>query len=260
MDFLLLLSCGRALPPALDEPAYLAELQAQRPDLVVQHQGSVRDPAWQALVIRPRFRAELLAGNDRTYETIVAREYTDAERASDASWAQSLRDAELAFDPTDRVARGGYDTRAYASYRQGDAARDADGFDYKAFFELADFHTSLSAARYAGFAERLGAVGFRGDSKIDLRPGAVRFEYNDVIVHAPSIDLARCAEAVGIAWFGAAIEHIARGVDPPPAGKPLDWHHFLLTGGFGQLPAAVRDFVQYRTPVAGIEICPEPGG
>ncbi len=250
-----------APPPVLDQPRWLADLTAARPDLMRQHHGSVRDPAWQALVVRPRYRPELLADPTLTYEDLVAREYTPADRAEDAAWAQSLRDAQAASTPTANVAPGGYDLLSYASYRVGPPMRPASDtiLDYKVFFEIADPPRTLTPDAYAAFTARLDAAGFQGDSKIDLRPGQTRFQYNDVIVHAPSIAMALCAEAVGIAAFSPRVEHVARGVDVRVDGKPTDWHHFLLTGRFGELPAVVRDFVGYTPPIATLAACPRGG-
>lgn len=263
MWLILVLACTRPsapLPtpvPTVDQPAWLAELVAHRPGLVRLHEGSVQDPAWEALVLRPRYRAAFLASETETVETLLAREYTDAQRTSDVSWVRSLRDARGAFVPTATIDLGGYDGRAYVGYRLGPRiAYDADGLVYKAFFEFSDFQRSLSAERYAGFVAALEALGFRGDSKIDLRSGRTRFQYNQLIVHAPSIEMARCAEAVGLAYFGDEVEHVARGVDVVGDGRPLDWHHFLLTGRYAALPDSVRDFVAYRLPVADRTVCP----
>lgn len=259
---LALLACGStgAPVPHLDEPAWLDELAARRPDLLTTPTGSVSDPAWQALVVRPRYRPELLGSERLTYAMIVAREYTEAQRVSDARWAQSLRDAQAAFPPGPAVAVAGYDPRAYVGYRVGPATRPVRSgpiVSYKAFFELTDFQASLSADRYAGFVDRLAALGFRGDSKIDLRPGQVRFQYNNLIVHAPSMEMARCAEAAGLEHFGRELAHTARGVDALVDGEPTNWHHFLLTGRYHELPAAVRDFVEYREPPPSLTACPQ---
>jgi hypothetical protein len=215
------------------------------------------DPAWHALVVRPRYRERLASGAD-TYETLVAREYTDADRASDASWTRALRVAQQAFVPTATVAPAGYDLRAYVGYRVGPPIPTPAGpvLDYKVFFEFDDFRASLSPERYAGFVARLDEVGFHGDSKIDLRPGRVRFQYNDLIVHAPSIRMAACAEATGRAYFEDEIAHVGRGVDVRVGGRPTDWHHFLLSGRYDDLPIEARDFVEYRVPVGSASRCP----
>jgi hypothetical protein len=276
MVVLLLVGCGTSSPrvpgppvpvvheapgepvPFLDEPAWLEELLERRARIMMMHEGSITDPAWQALVLRPRYRAAFLASDTDTYDAIVALEYTEEQRAGDAAWATALQDAQTAFVATPSIAPAGYDLRSYVGYRVGpELPRQSDDkvVDYKAFLEFSDFRRSLTPARYAGFVARLDARGFRGDSKIDLRPGQVRFQYNNVIIHAPSIDMARCAEAVAIEYFGAELEHIARGIDAVVGRKTNDWHHFLLTGSYDELPAAVRDFVEYRAPVAHVSIC-----
>lgn len=220
---------------------------------------SMRDPAWQALVLRPQYRAELLASDTLTYETLVAREYGVEDRASDAAWARSMRDAQTAFVSTPAIAVAGYPVEVYVGYRVGPRPRlEPDGLvlSYKAFIEVRDFQQALSPERYAGFVARLDAHGLWGDSKISLRPGQVRFQYNNVIVHAPTLGMALCAEAVGVAYFGAAVKHVGRGIDAKIGPEAMDWHHFLLTGRYGELPSRVQDFIEYRTPVATLASCP----
>lgn len=230
----------------LDATDWLETLRAGRPELVTQHDGGIDDPAWQALVIRPRYRDELL-GSETTYEGLVARDYSAAQRSSDAAWAERLRDAQRSLPATPTLRPAGYPIEAYVGYRVGPKGPLVDpiGVTYKVFFELDDFQTALAPDRYVAFSRALEQAGFVGDSKIDLRPGQVRFQYNNVIVHAPSVEMAECAEAIGLAYFGGQVLHVARGVD----ADGLDWHHFLLTGRFGQLPPQVRAFVHHREPL-----------
>jgi hypothetical protein len=234
----------------LDATAWLAALQSHRPELVAQHVGRIDDPGWQALVIRPQHRAELL-GSSATYATVVEREYDAVERVVDLDWAQQQRDAQRAHAPTATLRAAGYPPQAYVGYRVGPevALRDERGLSYKVFFELEDFRTSLAPDLYLGFSRALEEAGFVGDSKLSLRPGQLRFQYNNVIVHAPSMAMAECAEATGLAYFSGQLLHVARGVDVWADGRGLDWHHFLLTGRFGGLPAEVQAFVQHREPL-----------
>lgn len=250
-------ACSTPTAPTLDQQAYYEQLISRRPELMVQHGESVRDPAWQALVIRPAYREEVLS-TGATYQSILEREYTAVLRAGDAGWASSLRDGQKAHSPTSTLSAAAYPIDVYVGYRIGThVPRDADGYSFKAFLELADFERSLTAERYLAFSEALERAGFQGDSKIDLRPGQVRFQYNNIIVHAPSAAMAQCAEAVGLAFFGRDIAHIARGVDAPPGPgeTATDWHHYLLRGGFSRLTETVRDFIQYRRAPSA---CPNP--
>lgn len=251
-------ACATPTAPTLDQQAYYEQLVSRRPELMVRHGESVRDPAWQALVIRPAYREEILS-TAATYQSILEREFTADLRTSDAAWASSLRDGQKRHPPTSTLDAAGYPIDVYVGYRIGrrPMPRDADGYTFKAFLELADFQGSLTPERYLGFSEALERAGFQGDSKIDLRPGQVRFQYNNVIVHAPSAAMAQCAETVGLAFFAGEIAHIARGVDaaPGPGETATDWHHYLLRGGFSRLTDPVKDFIAYRglpTP------CPNP--
>jgi hypothetical protein len=238
-----------AAPPILDEVDWLDDLTAARPNLVAKSDAGIYDPAYAALVIRPAYREEIRTST-ATYASIVAREYTADARKEDDIWATSLRDAQRRFRPHRRSRVASYALEAYTGYAVGDGLQDENGVTYKVFLEVKDHVTTLSAASWLGFVDALDTAGFVGDTKIDLRPGVTRFRYNDVIVHAPSIAAARCAEAVGVAYFGAAILHVARGIDPPPSNGPIDWHHFLLTGAFGKLPRNIQDFVRYVGPDA----------
>src|SRR3712207_6827480 len=90
---------GRAVP-TLDEAAWLAELRARRPELLREGNGSVRDPGWLALTLRPEYRQALL---DHVYEdpaALIDAEYADDQRAADEAWASTLREAHRAFVPT----------------------------------------------------------------------------------------------------------------------------------------------------------------
>ncbi len=56
-----LLALPGATVPVLDERAWLDQLLAHRPALVMPHEGTMQDPAYWALVIKSRYRDELLA-------------------------------------------------------------------------------------------------------------------------------------------------------------------------------------------------------
>jgi len=244
---------GRVQPasvPALDATLWFEQLRQERPMLMTQHDGGIDDPAWQALVIRPRFRDPLIYGR-ATYATVLEREYTGNLEEADGRWAEDLRDAQLALEPSDTLYPSGYPIQQYVGFRTGPRGPwpHERGFTYKTFFEVDDILTTLTPERVVGFARELERVGFEGDFKIDLRRGQARFQYNNVIVHAPTMPMAECAESTGLRWFAGHLLHVAHGVDVKtgPDG-PLDWHHFLLTGKFHELPTDVQAFARHRTP------------
>jgi hypothetical protein len=245
--------------PALDATVWFEQLTQARPGLMKQHTGGIKDPAWQALVIRPRYRNELLNGSGATYETIVARDLVPDLEDADATWAEDLRLAQLALVPSDTLYPSGYPIQAYVGFRTGTRGpwNKDRGLSYKTFFEVDDLHTTLSPDRVVGFARELERVGFVGDFKIDLRRGQVRFQYNNVIVHAPTMAMAECAEATGLRWFAGQLLHVAHGLDVVTTSGPLDWHHFLLTGKFHELPEDVQAFARHQTPHP-TSTCPGP--
>jgi hypothetical protein len=255
LGLLPLLALPGSTVAVLDERAWLDELVAHRGALMMQHEGTMQDPAYWALVIKPKYRAELLTSPTATWDSILTREYTDALRASDRAWAESLRVVERAVQPTATL-RSFSNLDQNAGYGLGTGAPyDAAGLHYKVFYDFTDFQKSLTGERVLGFAKELDRRGFQGDFKIGLTPGT-RYIYNDIILHAPSIAMGLCAEAVGLAWFGSELDHIARGLDVVVRSKPYDWHHYLLTGWFDQLPADAKDYVGYRVPVPE-KVCPD---
>lgn len=240
--------------PVLDERAWLEQLVVHRPALMMQHEGTMKDPAYWALVIKPKYRDEMLSDLTATWDTIIARENTDAVKASDLAWAAAARAVHAAVQPTAtiRPARawdtgGGYAIRKSASW-------DDAGLHYKVFFDFADFQVSLAGDRVVGFVKELDRRGFEGDFKFGFSP-APRFNYNQIIVHASSIAMGLCMEAVGLAWYGKELDHIDRGLDVVVDKRPYDWHHYLLTALYDQIPSAAKDYVDYRTPIPA-KVCP----
>jgi hypothetical protein len=237
--------------PFLDAMAWFEELRTYRPELAAQHVGRIDDPGWQALVIRPQYREAMLLSATETYADLIAREYDDAARDSDLAWAQRLRDAQRALIPTATLAAAGYPIDVYVGYRVGPQRRliDEHGYGYKVFFTLDDFQAALAPESFLGLAVALERAGVIGDAKVDLRPGQVRFQYNNVIVHVASRAMAACAQAVGEAYFADRLSHVGRGVDVYWGRRGLDWHHFLLTGRADRLPAEILAFVRHRDPL-----------
>jgi hypothetical protein len=252
-------ACAAESPPVrVDELAYLRELQTRRPGLMREHSGRVDDPAWQALVIAPEYRSAILEQSYATYLGVLAAEYSPDERKRDETWAAESLSFVRSMQPTDALApqttKDIYVGFTIGQYRTiGDSA----GFVYKSFFGFTDFLTALAPDAYRSLSATMGERGFHGASKIDLRPSATRFRYNQLVVYSASPAMAACAEAIVASVYGAQLAHVARGVDAPASltdGRAIDWHHFLLTGRYVNLPSAVRDYVEFRTTPAAA--CP----
>ncbi len=241
----MLFACAN-VPGVVDQVSWYALLSRHRPELMEQHDGGTDDPAWQALVLRPQYRPELIRSPTLTYEAIVAREYDDAERSADAAWAERMEQAQIAFEPTPTVRPGRFPADVYTSMVIGfpGALRDPRGFSFKVLLEVDDVLEHLGPEQVAGFAEALEAARFVGDFKVDLRPGHTRFQFNNVIIHAPTPEHASCAEATSRRYFAGHLRHVARGVDDMRGESGVDWHHFLLTGGFDVLAADLRAFIE----------------
>ena len=263
--------------PLVEELDYLAQLTAKRPDLYASD-------CYNSLVLRPEYRANLLDGKD-TFDSVEARAYASDDRTKDGAWVRSMQDAQVLFcqqhpdagacskiclaacdacpaaslgtaiDSAPPVRPAGYPLCAFVGYliNAGPGGTPYDKsrqvLAWKVFFELgADFRTTLTAAAYLEFSTRLAAAGFRGDSKIPLQDGQVRFQYNDIIVHAYSPADARIAERVGFDLFGSSLVGHGRGLDMASATSTtgaLDWHHYLCAEGPAKLSAEAIAFVRY---------------
>lgn len=117
---------------------------------------------------------------------------------------------------------------------------------------LAELHepTRLTADRTMALGQALADHGFRGDFKVPVGPGRARFQYNHIIVHAPTPEDAACAEAVIVDLLGQDVARVGRGADAdvPTLGR-LSWHDWLLALQGAPLPADVDRFVGAAGPV-----------
>jgi hypothetical protein len=214
--------------------------------------------AWQALVIAPEYRAAILAQRYATYTGVLAEEYCRKNGSAPGvghpgpTLASALRStATLAPQLIGKNDSVGF------SIGQDPTAADDAGFSYKSFFGFTDFVTALAPEAYRTLASTLVERGFRGASKIVVLPATTRFRYNQLVVYSASPAMAACGEAIVADVYGAQITHVARGIDPPPSltdGERTDWHHFLLTGRYADLPPAVREYVEYRPCQAGVPV------
>lgn len=130
---------------------------------------------------------------------------------------------------------------------------DEDGFSYKIFLDFKEPVKDLTAGSYLQFVDEISQKGFAGDSKVPMTPGAVRFNYNNVIVHAASPESAKIAERVARQLFGDKLAHTARGIDVMKArlqdrsAKGLDWHAFLSRNtDLNELSPKALKFVRYQ--------------
>lgn len=265
---------GRDDVPVIDELSYFDELVARRPELI-------SSSCYDSLTLKPKYRQRLLAGD--SVSAIRERTYTAEQRASDAQWAASLQSAELSYcsqhnnpggcpwicktacdvcpssmsstTPSDAVNvwPSGYPLCDFVGYQVGPRAEEAYDHtgkirDWKVFFELKDEAlASVDAATYLRFTRELEHAGFHGDSKIMMGSGRVRYQYNDIIVHAQTPDDARIAERIGLQVFGTALAARARGLDLASTKSSdglLDWHHYLCAEGKAGIPPEGLAFVQ----------------
>jgi hypothetical protein len=143
----------------------------------------------------------------------------------------------------------GYDPAYFVGYLNNGFHGIRTSVGYKVFFELRDAIKDLSPATYLQFAEFLSEKGFVGDSKIPLGAGQVRFQYNNVIVHAASLEHALYAEKLGIQFFGNKLAHTGRGIDSYIGDQPQDWHHYLASkrGNINDLSFTTTQYLTFAT-------------
>jgi hypothetical protein len=235
----------------VDELGYLRELESRRPGLMTQHSGGINDPAWQALVITPAYRTAMLDQRYATYAGVVAEEYSSEERTRDQEWATQVLTFMGSLQPTTTLVPQLIGKNDSVGFRIGQDATTEDdaGFSYKSFFGFTDFVTALAPDAYRTLATTLVERGFRGASKIVVLPATTRFRYNQLVIYSSSPAMAACGEAIVASVYGAQIAYVARGIDPPASltdGERTDWHHFLLTGRYSDLPPALRQYVEWR--------------
>ena len=142
-----------------------------------------------------------------------------------------------------------YPVNKFVGYNVGNARQIQYGignlkFMYKVYFELIDFAHDLTPERYLEFSNALDRDGFSGDSKIQLSPGFMRFHFNNIVVHARSLNDALIAERVGLDFFKGNLAARARGLDVEVNKKMvLDWSEFLCQQDISQLPADALNYV-----------------
>jgi hypothetical protein len=115
--------------------------------------------------------------------------------------------------------------------RRGPTSPSSRGYDWKLLFEIADYANALASDAYQRFSQALGSAGYTGDTKISMKPGWARFQYNTLIVHAHSRADAAIAEQVAASTFGAALVGYARGTDVDTATE---------------LPGDILAFIQFQ--------------
>jgi tetratricopeptide (TPR) repeat protein len=210
--------------PRIDELAYWRQVK-NAADPQELHKG---------LMLKPQYRSEFLSG--RSVSDIMQKYYSESDKAADERWIASHQSLERSFknETNLNLAVAGYDIQQFVGYRSGSGRfYDNDGICYKVFFDFRDAQKDLTPELYLQFAQALAKAGFVGDSKVAMTPGWVRFNYNDIIVHAGTPANAQLAERVGLSMFKAPLAHHARGVDVMQSHQgsswsdPIDWHNFL---------------------------------
>jgi hypothetical protein len=248
---------------------------------LLQLRGSLPDRAdcVMDLRVRPSLRAHVLVEQHDFSWFLSADQYSAADRAADANWvqeqmartqnekdeilallkAQGITTSPWSTPPDDQAVKalaqfpfypGFYNPRSFSSYEVNSPLPiwTKEGYVYKVFFEFQNPELDFTPERYHEFSRRLALAGFRGDSKIPLLDGWIRFTWNNVIVHAPSAQEAMIAEKVGLDFFGPYLTSYSRGVDvwnDLSGGKPMDWPTFLCTSDPQKLP---QNIVQFLTP------------
>jgi hypothetical protein len=226
----------------VDEISYYQYLAKNRPELLSQ--AEVCDTT---LLFKPRYRSAIMGGSD--VQTYMEDHYSTGQREEDMRWvaAQLQMEGSIQNALPSNVAVAGYSPKFYVGYTNNHPTRftDQNGICYKVFFEFKNPTTDLTPQAYVDFVKALSNAGFVGDSKVPLAPGAIRFHYNNVIVHAVSKANALLAEQFGTRYWGAKLENTGRGVDVMHPPDNLDWHHFLCRSGGDLSSSLSRETLDY---------------
>jgi hypothetical protein len=255
----------------VDQEGFLGELARDRPDLL-----GTKNAAYGALMVRPAYRAEILSTSMKLSD-LVAHRYSDAQRASDAAWVTTQKDAELRLrrdveealaaagvSPGDRtdpryqavmatfpVKPAAYPIDSFVGYYpdEGGSIWDERGLVWLIYFCFNDIDADVTPETFHAYVEALGRDGFHGDAKIPVLPGQTRFQYNNIIVHAHSRADALLAEQIGVDLFSSTLASIGRGLDVTDRQGGQPWSDYLFDAYAGDpttVPSDALDFVRYR--------------
>lgn len=280
VSLLFLAACTPAPPaevPAIDELGWMASLRAERPDVF-------RSDCWNAATLKPEHRAAFLSGTE-TYAELLARSYNEADRAADRAWMARQQAAIVAFCeahpgsggcgsvcnspceacPDEKLYGGthvrpvrpaGYGLCGAVGYVVGEGP-GGQRYDplgtvdsWKVFFTFDPAQTeTITPELYHDYFVKLEAAGYRGDAKMvttTAEPQRLRFQYNNVIVHAWSPADGLIAERVGLEHFAGTLTAHGRGLDV--MGR--DWHTFLCQDQLGVLSEEALAYVGFGTAPA----------
>jgi hypothetical protein len=198
----------------------------------------------RVLLLRPQFRNAYLQSGD--IDTFIKQHYTTSAESADEKWADEQRQmlATVHMKSAKSLSPANYSEKFWVGYRNNDFRGRAGNVCYKVFLELKDPLKDLTPSQYVRFAEYLSAKGFVGDSKIPVAYGQLRFQYNNVIIHAASMEHALYAESLGKEFFGNKLAGTARGIDSYLTSEPQDWHHYLASNK-GELNGLSYETNQY---------------
>ena len=225
--------------PRIDELSWAKEIGEKRHDDYNQVQKGAK-----VLLLRPQFRNAYLQSGD--LEGFISQHYTSSEQMADEKWADEQRRmlASMRLKNEKNLQPANYAEQFFVGYRNNDFRGRADNVCYKVFMELKDPLRDLTPSEYVRFAQYLSDKGFIGDSKIPLAHGQIRFQYNNVIIHAASMEHALYAEKLGREFFGSKLAGTARGIDSYITSEPQDWHHYLASNK-GELNGLSYATIQY---------------
>ena len=233
-----------AAPERIDEVEWTRQVFSKQPALFDQPENAAR-----VLMLKPQYRASYLGFPN--LDDFLKQYYSVGQQSADAKWSVEQREmsARMRSSLPKNVQVAGYDPQYFVGYLDNGFHGIRETIGYKVFFELKDATSELTPQVYLEFAEFLGNKGFVGDSKIPLTPGQARFNYNNVIVHAASLEHALYAEKLGVQFFGEKLSHTARGIDSYMGAEPADWHHFLAgrKGSLDGLPPATVQYLTYAS-------------
>ncbi|HEY9755848.1 MAG TPA: hypothetical protein V6C97_11845 [Oculatellaceae cyanobacterium] len=234
-----IVAAQQASVPRIDELGWAKEISEKRNSDYDQVNIGAK-----VLLLRPQYRKAYLQTDN--LESFIKNHYSASEQSSDQKWADEQRQmlATMRTKNEKNLRPANYSERFFVGYLNNNFKGSSGTVCYKVFLELKDPLKDLTPDTYVEFAKYLSDKGFIGDSKIPLTPGQTRFYYNNIVIHAASMEHALYAEKLGQQFFADKLASTARGIDSYLTNEPQDWHHYLASNR-GELPGLSHTTLQY---------------
>ncbi|MGE0526893.1 MAG: hypothetical protein AB7P49_07520, partial [Bdellovibrionales bacterium] len=123
---------------------------------------------------------------------------------------------------------------------------DSEGLGRKIYLEFKSMVEDLTPDDYLAFSRVLHRAGFNGDSKVQLSPGAARYQFNNIVIHAGSLKDVKVAERISKQFFSSKLASMGCGLDVKRGERGLDWNRFLCSQTPNALPPSAFMYLSFK--------------